>query len=75
MNGTLSFYECRFSVGDIKLYHMQKNCFEIFALTGNKLSGESRPKSYHCGTFTTFNCSSGAMVSLAHVKMSPILSQ
>ena len=57
------------------LPYAEKNCFEIFALTGNKHSGESRPKSYHCGTFTTFNCSSGATVSLAHVKMSPILSQ
>ena len=41
MNGTLPFYECRLTGGDtmrgvgtLKPYLMQKNLFELFALTG-----------------------------------------
>ena len=41
MNGTLSFYECRFSDEDchevvriLKLYLMRKHLLELFALTG-----------------------------------------
>ena len=41
MNGTLSFYECRFSgggyqevFGTLKPYLMQKNLLELFTLTG-----------------------------------------
>ena len=50
MNGTLSFYECRFSGGchevvvTLKRYLMQKNLFELFALRGSgdtKTSGAS----------------------------------
>ena len=38
MNNILSFYEYRFSgevVGNLKPYLMQKNLFELFALTGS----------------------------------------
>ena len=43
MNGTLSFYECRFSGGDtmrwwgiLNPYLMQKKLFELFTLTGGR---------------------------------------
>ena len=40
MNGTLSFYECRFSGGELvgapNPYLMQNNLFELFARTGGK---------------------------------------
>ena len=42
MNGTLPFFKCRFTGGDtmrgvgtLKPYLMQKNLFELFALTGS----------------------------------------
>ena len=78
MNVTLSFYECRFSGWDTNEvivthnpYAMQKNLFELFALTGGgdkKISGVStctitRTKSpgetftifYLVGTSTIYN--------------------
>ena len=40
MNATFSFYECRWEyhevVGTFKLYLVQKNLFELFALTGDR---------------------------------------
>ena len=44
----------------LKFYHLQKNLFELFALTGKRDSKrwawELVPKSHHCETFTTSNC-------------------
>ena len=50
MNGTLSVYECKFSDGyhevvkTLKAYHMQKNLYERFLLTG---SGKQKFKCKH----------------------------
>ena len=56
-NGTLSFYECRFSGGDTMRWWGQSNPKICKRIGLNLLHSQAvKPKSHNCGTFTTFNC-------------------